>query len=87
MYTMHYSKLLEIEASKFGVRKMVDKPDTKLLLASIRSLLTQDLATDTSLKLNTATDTDQAIRTATAEVRDASISAEAEPNVPGDSPE
>src|ERR1700756_845627 len=39
MYTMHFTSQLDIEARKFGVRRMVAKPESNVLVAAIRELL------------------------------------------------
>jgi CheY-like chemotaxis protein len=39
MYTMHWSSLLEVEAQKHGVRKLVSKTQSKVLLSTIRELI------------------------------------------------
>jgi Response regulator containing a CheY-like receiver domain and an HTH DNA-binding domain len=39
MYTMHWSKLLELEAQKSGVRKLVSKAQSNVLLAEVREAL------------------------------------------------
>ena len=39
MYTMHSSRLLEIEAQKRGVRKLISKAQSSLLLSTVRELI------------------------------------------------
>ena len=87
MYTMHYSKLLEIEACKVGVRKMVDKPDTKQLIASVRSLLNIDAAADATPKAEPVPATNATVQTAQAEASTASMPHQGEPGMPGDTSE
>ena len=42
MYTMHFTGQLDIEARKFGVRRMVAKPESNVLVAAIRELLNKE---------------------------------------------
>jgi CheY-like chemotaxis protein len=42
MYTMHTSAGLQVEAQKFGVRKVVSKENSRVLIAEIRQLLATD---------------------------------------------
>lgn len=39
IYTMHWSPHLEVEAQKFGVRKIISKANSSLLLSSVQQLL------------------------------------------------
>jgi CheY-like chemotaxis protein len=39
MYTMHWSRQVELEAQKIGVRKVVSKADSRLLVSTIQQLL------------------------------------------------
>jgi CheY-like chemotaxis protein len=39
MYSMHWSKHVEIEAQKLGVRKVISKANSSLLLATVQQLL------------------------------------------------
>lgn len=39
MYTMHWSPQVEVEAQKVGVRSVVPKSDSRLLVSSVRQLL------------------------------------------------
>lgn len=39
MHTMHWSQQVEIEAQKVGVRKVVSKADSMLLISTVRQLL------------------------------------------------
>jgi CheY-like chemotaxis protein len=42
MYTMHWSRQVELEAQKIGVRKVVSKGDSRLLVSTIQQLLAQE---------------------------------------------
>src|ERR1019366_3104708 len=42
MYTMHWSRQVELEAQKIGVRKVVSKADSRLLVSTIQQLLAQE---------------------------------------------
>jgi CheY-like chemotaxis protein len=39
MYTMHWSSHLEVEALKYGVRKLVSKTQSRLLVSTVQELL------------------------------------------------
>jgi DNA-binding NarL/FixJ family response regulator len=39
MYTMHFSRHLEVEALKHGVRKVISKSDSAALVSAVRELL------------------------------------------------
>src|SRR5579871_2962068 len=41
IYTMHWSPHLEVEAHKFGVRKIVSKAESSLLLSTVQQLLAE----------------------------------------------
>ena len=43
IYTMHWSPHLEVEAQKFGVRKIISKANSSLLLSSVQQLLDEIL--------------------------------------------
>jgi CheY-like chemotaxis protein len=42
MHTMHWSSQIEVEAQKVGVRKVVSKANSQLLLSTIRQFLTAE---------------------------------------------
>ena len=87
MYTMHYSKPLEIEASKVGVRKMIDKPDTKQLIASVRSLLNLDVAADLAPKAEPLPATTANVQTAQAATSAADMPSPGQSGIPGETSE
>lgn len=49
MYTMHWSQQVELEAQKFGVRKLISKTDSKLLVSTVQELLLAELAAPVTL--------------------------------------
>jgi CheY-like chemotaxis protein len=42
MYTMHWSPQVEVEAQKVGVRSVVPKSDSRLLVSTVQQLLTPE---------------------------------------------
>jgi DNA-binding NarL/FixJ family response regulator len=42
MYTMHWSPQVEVEAQKVGVRSVVAKSDSRLLVSTVQQLLTPE---------------------------------------------
>jgi DNA-binding NarL/FixJ family response regulator len=44
MYTMHFSRHIEVEALKHGVRKVISKTDSAALVSSVRELLASQKA-------------------------------------------
>lgn len=55
MHTMHWSPQVELEAQKAGVRKVVSKADSNLLVATVRHFLDPVLATPIEIPSNLLT--------------------------------
>jgi two-component system chemotaxis response regulator CheY len=49
MHTMHWSPQIELEAQKVGVRQVVSKADSKLLVSTVRQFLTPEPAPPLSI--------------------------------------
>ncbi len=49
MYTMHWSQQVEVEAQKVGVRKLISKTHSKLLVATVQELMAAELAAPATL--------------------------------------
>lgn len=49
MHTMHWSPQIELEAQKVGVRQVVSKADSRLLVSTVRLFLTPELAPPLSI--------------------------------------
>lgn len=62
MHTMHWSPQVEIEAQKVGVRKVISKTDTRLLISTVQEVL---LASPPAPALETALSADIPVPTAT----------------------
>ena len=49
MHTMHWSPQIELEAQKVGVRQVVSKADSRLIVSTVRQFLTPELAPPLSI--------------------------------------
>ncbi len=55
MYTMHWSQQVEVEAQKVGVRRVVPKSDSRLLVSTVQKLLPPEPSSSVAATSSTTT--------------------------------
>lgn len=64
LYTLHSSPVVELEAKKAGVRRVIAKPQSGLLLRAIEELLSEQARSGTSNTIFPSTDTKSSVAVA-----------------------
>jgi DNA-binding NarL/FixJ family response regulator len=55
MYTMHWSQQVEVEAQKVGVRRVVPKSDSRVLVSTVQKLLPPEPSSSVAATSSTTT--------------------------------